>query len=147
MTRAHTTRYATLLGLVLALALAAVLMACGGDSPEADGERAAATPQTEAGEPEPTRQGIFGSGSQSTAEPEEAADEPTATRRPLPTFGPTSAATDRDALVALYNATAGPNWDDNDNWSSDAPIGEWYGVTTGLTADSLRTSYRAGPLG
>ena len=36
----------------------------------------------------------------------------------------------RSALVALYNATDGPNWTDNTNWLSDAPLGEWYGVTT-----------------
>ena len=37
---------------------------------------------------------------------------------------------DRDALVALYNATAGANWTNNTNWLSDRPIGEWYGITT-----------------
>ena len=37
---------------------------------------------------------------------------------------------DREALVALYNATDGPNWLNNDNWLSDAPIGEWAGVST-----------------
>ena len=37
---------------------------------------------------------------------------------------------DRDALVALYNATGGPDWDRNKNWMSDLPIGEWYGVVT-----------------
>ena len=37
---------------------------------------------------------------------------------------------DREALVALYNATDGPNWENNGKWLSDAPIGEWYGVTT-----------------
>ena len=37
---------------------------------------------------------------------------------------------ERAALVAIYNATDGPNWVDNTNWLSDAPIGEWYGVTT-----------------
>ena len=37
---------------------------------------------------------------------------------------------DRTALVALYNATDGPNWIDNTNWLSDAPLGEWYGVET-----------------
>ena len=37
---------------------------------------------------------------------------------------------DRAALVALYNATDGPNWLDNDNWLTDAPLGEWYGVDT-----------------
>ena len=37
---------------------------------------------------------------------------------------------DRAALVALYEATDGPNWIDNTNWLSDAPLGEWYGVET-----------------
>ena len=41
-----------------------------------------------------------------------------------------SAETDREALVALYNATNGGNWRYNDNWLSDAPLGEWHGVTT-----------------
>ena len=36
---------------------------------------------------------------------------------------------DRTALVALYNATDGPNWVDNTNWLTDARLGEWYGVT------------------
>ena len=33
-------------------------------------------------------------------------------------------------LVALYQATDGPNWNRNDHWLSDRPIDEWYGVTT-----------------
>ena len=40
----------------------------------------------------------------------------------------TSEATDREALVALYNATDGPNWTNNTNWLSDEPLDEWYGV-------------------
>ena len=36
----------------------------------------------------------------------------------------------RDALVALYRAAHGDNWNRNDSWLSDAPLGEWYGVTT-----------------
>jgi len=39
-------------------------------------------------------------------------------------------ATDRAALVALYNATDGANWANNTNWLSDEPLGDWYGVTT-----------------
>ncbi len=35
---------------------------------------------------------------------------------------------DRAALVALYEATDGPNWANNENWLTDAPLGEWYGV-------------------
>ena len=37
---------------------------------------------------------------------------------------------DRAALVALYEATDGANWDDHTGWLSDAPLGDWYGVTT-----------------
>ena len=39
-------------------------------------------------------------------------------------------ATDRAALVALYNATGGPNWTINTNWLTTAALSEWYGVTT-----------------
>ena len=37
---------------------------------------------------------------------------------------------DRAALEALYETTGGEKWTNSDNWRSDAPIGEWYGVTT-----------------
>ena len=37
---------------------------------------------------------------------------------------------DREALIAFYNATDGPNWKDNTNWCSDEPLDTWYGVTT-----------------
>ena len=40
------------------------------------------------------------------------------------------AATDRAALVALYNATGGRNWRNNGNWLSDIPMGAWHGVIT-----------------
>ncbi len=136
MTGRRARRYGTLLSVVLALLLAMALAACTDDEGDLGGEgtpgslleRAA---EGEAGDAEPTREGIFGTGSQSTAELEEAADEPqpTATRRPLLTFGPTSAETDREALVALFNAT-GPIWFRSIGWLSDAPLSEWYGVTT-----------------
>lgn len=42
----------------------------------------------------------------------------------------TTAATDREALVALYNMTDGANWRTHTNWLSGAPIGDWYGVKT-----------------
>ena len=42
----------------------------------------------------------------------------------------TTPADDRAALTALYNATDGPNWKSNRNWLTDAPLGEWEGVTT-----------------
>ena len=37
----------------------------------------------------------------------------------------------RDALVALYNATDGDNWRGNDNWLSDHPVDNWFGVYAG----------------
>ena len=43
----------------------------------------------------------------------------------------TSAETDRQALIAFYEAAGGPGWKDNTNWLTDAPLGEWHGVTTG----------------
>ena len=36
---------------------------------------------------------------------------------------------DRQALIALYNATDGADWTNNENWLTDAPLGEWHGVT------------------
>ena len=36
--------------------------------------------------------------------------------------------TDRDILEVLYDATGGPDWTHNENWLTDAPLGEWYGV-------------------
>ena len=37
---------------------------------------------------------------------------------------------DQPALVALYNATGGANWANNDGWLTNAPVGHWQGVTT-----------------
>ena len=45
--------------------------------------------------------------------------------------GGVSPASDREALVALYNATDGPNWFNNTNWLSDEPLGEWHGISVG----------------
>ncbi len=38
--------------------------------------------------------------------------------------------TDREILRLLYEATDGPNWTNSENWLSDRPLGEWYGITT-----------------
>ena len=37
---------------------------------------------------------------------------------------------DRAALVALYDATNGPNWGENKNWKTDQPLSTWHGVIT-----------------
>ncbi len=39
-------------------------------------------------------------------------------------------ATDRAALVALYDATGGGSWTDSAGWKTDQPLGDWHGVTT-----------------
>ncbi|MDE0393202.1 MAG: hypothetical protein OYK82_00335 [Gammaproteobacteria bacterium] len=36
---------------------------------------------------------------------------------------------DRAALIALYEATHGPNWVNSENWLTDAPLGDWHGVS------------------
>ena len=37
---------------------------------------------------------------------------------------------ERAALEALYEATGGKNWTNSDNWCSDKPLDEWFGVAT-----------------
>ena len=105
----------------LALLLPLLLLACGGSDEPADGlssERATNEPESRASSgqtpPEPTT--------------ESAAPAPRATARPP--LAQTSPETDREALVALYNATGGPDWLNSENWLSDVPIGKWNGVGT-----------------
>ena len=43
----------------------------------------------------------------------------------------TTAASDREALVAFYNSADGDNWTDKSEWLSDRPTGQWYGVKLG----------------
>ena len=53
--------------------------------------------------------------------------------RPIPGYTAAPAAPSpeiRDALVALYNATNGPGWKNQENWLSEAPLDQWYGVLT-----------------
>ena len=54
--------------------------------------------------------------------------------RPIPGYTPApkpAPSTEiRDALVALYNATNGPGWNNNENWLSEAPLDQWSGVFT-----------------
>ena len=49
---------------------------------------------------------------------------------PVGAAGQVGVETDRAALEALHAATDGENWTDDTNWLTDAPLGEWYGVTT-----------------
>ena len=126
MTRTRTTRYVTLLSVVLALALTAALAACGSEEPSGvtGPDRTASTPRETPASPARTPT-TPGSGDAPTAT--DALGPATATAPPAASG---SAETDREALVALYNATDGENWTISDKWLSDAPLGEWYGVTT-----------------
>jgi len=47
---------------------------------------------------------------------------------------------DRAALVALYEATDGPNWVNNHGWLTEAPLSEWYGVETDDAGQVVRLS-------
>lgn len=35
---------------------------------------------------------------------------------------------EKEALMAIYNAMGGPSWKRVDNWGTDAPLKDWYGV-------------------
>ena len=60
---------------------------------------------------------------------------PVAASSALLSAEPTS---DRDILIALYETTDGPNWLNSDNWLTDAPLGEWYGVDTDASGRVVR---------
>ena len=47
---------------------------------------------------------------------------------------------DREALVALYQATNGPNWSNSENWLSDAPLDEWHGISTDYLGRVVRVN-------
>ena len=40
---------------------------------------------------------------------------------------------DRDALIAIYNATGGADWTEKTNWLTAMPVESWYGVESGNT--------------
>ena len=50
----------------------------------------------------------------------------------VPSGAYASEETDRDALVALYQATDGDNWNRNENWLTDAPLNTWHGIITDI---------------
>ena len=58
-------------------------------------------------------------------------------------------ADDRQALVAFYNATDGPNWANNENWLSDEPLDDWHGITVSdgrVTKLDLEGNQLTGPI-
>ena len=112
---------------VLGLVLLAFLAACSSDAPSA-------TPTSDG----PT-----------------ATISPTAIVLPTATLSPTATPTppstppepDREALIALFNATGGEGWRNNKNWLSDAPLGEWHGVVTNEKGRVVRLDLSENELG
>jgi len=49
---------------------------------------------------------------------------------------------DRAALVAFYEATDGPNWINSENWLTDRPLREWYGVSADRSGRVVRLNLR-----
>ena len=63
---------------------------------------------------------------------------PTPTPNPTPENNQTNTSdSDREALIDFYKATNGDNWKNNENWCSDKPLKEWYGIKTSIL-DSFR---------
>lgn len=44
----------------------------------------------------------------------------------------------RDQLIQLYKDTDGDHWKNNDNWCSNQPIEEWYGISKSKYSDGYR---------
>ena len=118
-------------------AMTLVLLACGtaSEPEERTGSGQATTGQT----PERAATGQTPEQATSTSAPTSDKANPTPakekdglppTPRGTPPLEYTSAETDREILITLYNATDGQNWDENANWLTDAPLNEWHGVGT-----------------
>ncbi len=43
----------------------------------------------------------------------------------------------REKLIKFYHDTGGPNWTHNDNWCSDKPLKDWYGIKIDQNNSSL----------
>ena len=114
--------------LVAALIIALALAACGGgDAADSGGEGAGSTSRAEATDrllpnrrPRSRTPRIHhAAGSWAAA----------AARPPSTEEGEATPETDREALIALYNATDGENWY-HDNWLTGEPLDQWERVNT-----------------
>ncbi|CAM9732585.1 unnamed protein product, partial [Laminaria digitata] len=46
---------------------------------------------------------------------------------------------DREALLALYDSTNGPNWPDNAGWATaDTNLSNWYGLVINDTSNVVQ---------
>ena len=134
--------------LAAVLVLLFLLAACGSDSPTETPVRDRPTPEAtdppaqEAASPTP---GERPATPPPTAVPTSTPPPPTPSitspqETPPPPPGPVATASapvapevdEREDLAAFYNATGGEGWVVSDNWLSDQPVSQWYGVITGV---------------
>ena len=87
----------------------------------------ASAPKTERNEPTPIPNSSPTPDNPTTAPEATAAPTQVEERTPVSLE---SQEAEREVLVALFNATDGPNWVRNSNWLSDKPLGQWHGLTT-----------------
>ena len=120
---------------ILALITAALLIACEGgagpSAPSAAEESATGAPQTPT--PETTLTPEAASATILTPTPTPPPPTiPAQVQTPVPaqTRVATSPETDRQALIAIYEALGGAEWNDSSNWLSGEGLAEWYGVAT-----------------
>ena len=91
-------------------------------------------------EPTPVPQPDTPAVEQPTAAPPPTAIPATAIPAAAPAYNPgptseylyeeTSTETDRTVLELFYERTTGKWWTNNENWMTEAPLGEWHGITT-----------------
>ena len=108
--------YLTIIGVVVLILLPLILLACGSEE------------ATERPKREPRDRAAEERGDERTEAEREERSEPRSLIGGMRREG--SVETDREALEALYRATGGDNWRNNDNWLTGAPLGEWYGIGT-----------------
>ena len=111
---------------------AALAFGCTTDAPATPAPPAAETPTssvTAAPTPATTADRADGATAQPTATASAGggAAQPTATA--TPSGDAIVAEPDRATLDALYDATGGADWLTDTNWLTDAPLGDWHGVT------------------
>ena len=116
MTVALSKKCVSLLVIAFALCLPAIFLACGADEASDEGATGATQgPVSSESTPDMAAQTASTGGDAATAVTPEAGSS-------------TIDSTDREVLIALYNATGGAGWVANNNWLSEEPLGDWDGV-------------------
>ena len=53
---------------------------------------------------------------------------------------------DRAVLLALFEATGGPHWENSANWGTAAPLGDWHGVQVDIEGRVMKLALRSNDL-